>query len=98
MKCRISRRAQRDLEEIWAHLAQFSPAAADRVEAAIDQACRDLCRYPRSGHRRADVANPAYRFVVVYRYLIGYRVRGKTVTIVRVLHGSRDIRDVFRRG
>lgn len=97
MKFRISRTADRDLDEIWLHIARDNPEAADRVDEAIHDAMRSLAEMPGMGHRRADVTNSQYRFWKVYSYLIAYRLQGSTLIVVRVIHGARDLRKVFRR-
>jgi toxin ParE1/3/4 len=91
MSYRISPRADADLDEIWTYIAQDNPRAADRMEQALHEAMEQLGRMPGLGHRRSD-ASDRYRFWSVGRYLIAYRVEKKTVHVVRVLHGSRDIR------
>jgi plasmid stabilization system protein ParE len=91
MSYRISLRADADLDEIWTYIAQDDPQAADQMEQALHEAMEQLARMPTLGHRRPD-ASDRYRFWRVGAYLIGYRVEKKVVHVVRVLHGSRDIR------
>jgi toxin ParE1/3/4 len=79
------------LDEIWTYIARDNPRAADRMEQALHDAMELLGRMPGLGHRRDD-ASDRYRFWSVARYLIAYRVEKKAVHVVRVLHGSRDIR------
>ena len=52
---------------------------------------------PAMGHTRADVKNAHYRFRTVQPYLIAYHVRGNNLTIVRVVHGARDLTKIFKR-
>jgi plasmid stabilization system protein ParE len=97
VRLRISRRADADLEAIWNYIAQDSADAADRVEERLHSAMCMLAEFPGLGHRRSGVTNPAYRFWNVFNYIIAFRVRGRSLTVVRVLHGSRDFRKLFRR-
>lgn len=92
MNLRISKRADADLDAIWHYIARDNPPAADRLEDALHAAMRMLAEYPGLGNTRPDVANPAYRFWTVNPYILAYRVEGNTLTVVRVLHGARDIR------
>ena len=54
-------RAEADLIEIWNHLAQDDPSAADRQLDRIDAACAMLATNPEGGPRREDLA-PSLRF------------------------------------
>lgn len=92
----FSRRAQRDLIGIWEYIAQSDIKAADRLVAKIKKAATQLALVPGIGHTRPDVKNPLYRFRGVYPYLIAYHVRGNTLTIVRVIHGARDLTKIFK--
>jgi len=49
------------------------------------------------GRARAEVQDPRYRFWKVYSYLIAYRPEATTLVVVRVIHGARDLRKLFRR-
>ena len=93
---RLSRRADADLDAIWLYIARDNPDAADELDAQLHAAMKMLSQFPGLGHLRADVKNPRYRFWNVGSYVIGYYVRGKTVTIVRVVHGARDMRKIFK--
>lgn len=95
MKVFVTRAAVKDIAAIWTHIATESIEAADRVADELHAAMRNLADMPGMGHRRADVANPDYRFWSVYSYLIAYRVQGQTLYVSRVIHGARDIRKAF---
>lgn len=85
--------AQRDLNDIWGYIAQENPDAADRLIHAIEEATRMLAELPGIGHTRFDVSASQYRFWRVQSYLIAYRVSSAELTVVRVIHGARDIRN-----
>jgi plasmid stabilization system protein ParE len=51
---------------------------------------------PGMGHRRTDVRDQRYHFWRVRSYIIAYRYDANDLTIVRVLHGARDFRTIFR--
>ena len=52
----LSPEAQNDLQEIWIHIAQDNPAAADKLEEDIYEACELLAKNPHLGHKRPDSA------------------------------------------
>lgn len=91
---RIERSAQADadLKEIWQYLAAESEVAADRVAAGIVHRWRQLALNPYSGPRRDDIS-PGLHHLVYGPYLILYRVLDNHVEIVRIVHGSRQLRN-----
>ena len=91
----FSPRAQRDLQEAWEHIAADNLTAADHLVDHIQRAVQLLGQMPGIGHARPDVSNARYRFWTVRPYVIAYRCTSRTVTIVRVLHGARDFREVL---
>jgi plasmid stabilization system protein ParE len=97
MKYRISFRANADIESVCDYIAKDNPEAAERLDARIHEVIRLLARFPGMGHIRADVPDERYRFHSVGNYAIAYRIEGKMVVIVRVVHGARDFRQIFRR-
>lgn len=87
----ISTPARRDLIEIRNFIAKGNRAAARKVLAQIQAACRMLAKRPQLGHLRTDLASEPLRFWPVHSYLIIYRPNSKPIEIVRVLHGARDL-------
>src|SRR5215218_9922425 len=95
-KFRISRRADADFDAIWDYIARDSVEAADKVEAEIHSEIKRLAEMPGMGHEREDVRNASYRFWRVHSYLIAYRMEGRTLIVVRIVHGARDLRKIFK--
>jgi toxin ParE1/3/4 len=91
----VSPRAETDIQEIIDYIAQDSPAAAIRVLNELEAAMDLLASFPGIGHPRADVRNPDYRFWNVFNYVVAYRTLKREVTIVRVVHGHRDISNLL---
>jgi toxin ParE1/3/4 len=89
-------RARLDMLEIRNYIAADNLSAADRVASELADAIESLIEMPGKGHRRADVKDPRFRFWTVYSYVVAYWYDDETVTIVRVVHGSRNFRRVFR--
>jgi plasmid stabilization system protein ParE len=87
--------ARQDLDEIEDYIAQDSPDAARRVMIELEAAIQRLAEFPNLGHRRADVDDPRYRFLVLYSYLIVYIPDTDPLQIIRVVSGYRDLDDVL---
>jgi antitoxin ParD1/3/4/toxin ParE1/3/4 len=87
--------ARSDLIEIDEYLRQESTQAATRVLARLRNAMRRLAERPGMGHLREDLADEKLRFWPVYSYLIIYRADVRPIQVVRVLHGSRDVRSLL---
>ena len=91
---RISPRASSDLIEIWSYIADDSVANADAFIDKIYETIELLARQPGSGRHREELASEIQSFPVG-RYIIFYRVVAGAIEIVRVLHGARDIENLF---
>jgi antitoxin ParD1/3/4/toxin ParE1/3/4 len=87
--------AQSDLIEIDDYFRRESTQAAARVLARLHNAMRRLAQQPGMGHLREDLADEKLRFWPVYSYLIIYRADIRPIQVVRVLHGSRDVRSLL---
>jgi toxin ParE1/3/4 len=96
MKIIVSDRADNDLMQIFSFLDQHSSQAAESIATEMDQCIGNLSFFPLSGSPRANLGRDV-RSIIVPPYLIIYAVRRDHVTILRVLHGSRDIEAEFRR-
>jgi len=92
----IQPQAREDLLEIWHHIAKDNVSAANRVGDEIDATIQKLCESPGIGHIRRDVKSTQYRFKNVFSYVIVYRYDDDTLTVIRVVHGRRDFRRLFR--
>jgi toxin ParE1/3/4 len=86
--------AERDLLEIWVHIAEESFEAADRLLDTIDETCRKLADTPGLGRRREELA-AGLRSFPVGNYVIFYRPIEDGIEVVRVLHGARSIENLF---
>lgn len=90
MRVRLTLRAEADLDGIAAYIARDNPRrAATFVEDLYDK-CMTLADMP-----VAFPPIPRYEVLGVRRrahgdYLILFTVRGKTISVLRVLHGARD--------
>ena len=87
--------AEADLAEIWEYIARDSPENADRFVYRIFQICQEsLASSPNMGRPREELAL-RLRSLIFEDYIIFYRPIENGVEIVRVLHGRRDIEELF---
>jgi|SRR5580700_820703 toxin ParE1/3/4 len=91
---RRTNRAEADLDEIWLHIATDNIAAAERMIEHIEAAEDRLGEFPQIGQARPEI-HPDLRHWPVGDYLIFYRVDAAQITIVRVVHGARDLAAIF---
>lgn len=91
---RIGPRASEDLLEIWSYIADDSEVNADGFIDRIYETIEMLARQPGLGRHRDELA-PGIQSFPVGRYSIFYRVVAGAIEIVRVLHGARDIENIF---
>ena len=87
---RLTWRAKADLDQIWEDVARHNEKAATKLIAAIQRKARIHARFPGMGRARDDL-RPGLRSFVHRPYVIFFHVVDRTIEIVRVLHGSRDI-------
>jgi len=86
----FTKQAREDLIDIWLHIAEDDPAAADRVLDRLDESARHLVDHPEMGAARDDI-RPGLRYLISGSYLLLYRITDAGVEIVRAVHGRRDL-------
>jgi toxin ParE1/3/4 len=99
MPHRISPRAEADLDEIWLYVATESSSIeiADRLIDAITGNFLLLAGFPYAGRARDDDFGAGTRSFSTGEYVIVYSVEGSYVSILRVVHGKRDLEALFDR-
>jgi toxin ParE1/3/4 len=97
----LSAAAERDLEDIYRHIAGNDSAAnADRVLASIEAACSRLVTFPNRGNVPKELSLlgiTEYREVHFKPYRVIYRVMKKAVVIYCVLDGRGDMQSLLQR-
>lgn len=91
--------ARRDLRAIWLFIASDSIRHADLVEDAILSTCRLAADNPEIGHGRDGIGNPGILFLTVTgypKYQIAYARGSRSLRVLRILHGARNIPELFR--
>ena len=87
-------RAKADLVEIWDYIAEDSETRADAFLETIEQKMKILAERPKVGRQRDELAE-GIRSFPVSRYVIFYIPIDAGISVVRVLHGARDLDAVF---
>ena len=88
----LTERAEQDVKDIRAFIARDNRKVADRVVREIRAANRTLVKMPLIGHEHPLLPSDALRVWPVYSYLIIYAPATKPLQIIRILHGSRELR------
>ena len=88
MKLRWTRTARADLDELRSFIEEENPAAAAEVAARILAAVTRLADHPAIG-RPGRIAATRELVITGTPFVVPYRVRGRTVELLRVLHGAR---------
>lgn len=91
---RLSSQGQLDLDDIWLFIANDNPDAADRFYDLLLSKFLLLADQPLIGRCREDL-HLNLRGFIVGNYIIFYRDTPEHIEIVRVLHGARDIENLF---
>jgi toxin ParE1/3/4 len=93
MRLRLTPQALRELAAIGDYIRERSPAAAERVSAAIRKSLQNLTAFPRMGRRQTV---PRVRKIVTqrYPYLVYYRVDAdaEEVVVLSIRHPPRKRR------
>ena len=85
--------SQDDLGEIFDFIAQDSPNRALSFVEKLDKRIGRLEQHPLLGRipRHPKLREYGYPVLIVESYLIFYIIRGQTIEIHRVVHGSRNL-------
>jgi len=97
MAHRVAPQAEADLDDIWLYVAKEAGSMdiATRLIDAITSRFLFLASFPYVGRARDDDFGPGSRSVAVSEYVIIYCVEGQDVSILRVVHGKRDLEALF---
>lgn len=88
---RITKWAERDIEEIWSFIAGDSPDEAKKFVLQLEKQVRTLERFPERCPLipENELLGTKYRHLLFGEYRTVFRVAGKTVHVLRVIHGAR---------
>lgn len=97
MRYRVSKDAERDLDEIFVYWAKrVSLEVADRLIDRITDRFWLLGEYPDSGKPVDEIA-PGVKCFPAGNYLIYYRREARRTDILHVFHGAREQKQSFRK-
>jgi len=94
LKLIISPQAREDLFDIWFYIAEDSTINADRFIDKLTKKYHWLTEFPEVGVVRNDLVKNIQTFPVD-KYMLYYKTTDKTLELVRILHGSRNIDQIF---
>ncbi|MFO0895947.1 MAG: type II toxin-antitoxin system RelE/ParE family toxin [Pirellulales bacterium] len=89
--------AARDLDSIWHYLAveQSRRQTATRQIQRLSDTFAALGLHPELGQVRDDLAE-GIRAFICRPYVVLYRIEVRGPCILQIVHGSRELRDLFR--
>jgi len=91
----ISPRAIEDIAEIHAYVATDSPRNALQIVDEIFSRCEWLAQSGKAGRPRSEI-RAGLRGWPLHSWIIFYLPTRAGIRVVRVLHGSRDLRSAMR--
>lgn len=87
--------AAEDLREIWTYLAENAGSeSANKFLVEIRDKCQTLAEFPESGRLRPELLINLRSFPFKH-YNIFYMPLTNGVEVLRIVHGSRDIQQLF---
>ena len=92
MKTIFTREARIDIIEVFEYLLELNPQAASKTYDEINEFCfQILSANPYLGHTRQDLPQK-YRSFTIRNYVIIYEVIPEAISIIRIVHGAKDMR------
>ena len=93
---RLTRQAAADLRDIYRYTKRrWGKAQAERYASQLQQCCTMLATRPHAGRKRDELQPPDLHSFVQGSHVIFYQPQPYGVLIVRILHGTQDVRRHF---
>lgn len=83
-----------DLDEIYDFIATDNSTAALRFIKLLEKKCQWLAKSPAIGRKRRELSLELRSFPIE-KYIIFYRPVQNGIQVIRILHGARDVEDIF---
>lgn len=93
-RCVFSPLAEADLEEVGDYIARDNPRRALTFIRELRERCNQITKHPEAAPLRPELGVDL-RLVTFGRYLVFYTHSENIVRIERVLHGARQLQDLF---
>ncbi|MGK7926879.1 MAG: type II toxin-antitoxin system RelE/ParE family toxin [Spirulina sp.] len=90
----ITLSASRDLTEITNYFASRNIDKGEELLATFNKKCKQLIKFPQMGRSYEEV-RPNLRGLPLNGYIILYQITEDLLEILRVVHGSRDLENLF---
>ena len=87
--------AELDLLDIWNYIADDSPDRADNFLDRIESKLMTLAQNSGLGRKRSELLSDLRSFPIG-NYVVFYQQIEGGIDVIRLLHGSRDIEEVFK--
>ena len=97
MAYRLTRRARRDVLNIWRRIAEDSVRLANRIEDEFYELFESLGRMPGQGHTRQDLTSRPVLFFPLYSFLVVYQPDARPIRIMTVLRGRRNLKRLLKK-
>jgi toxin ParE1/3/4 len=94
MRCIFAARAEADLEDIGDYIAEDNPLRARSFTIELRERCKRIADMPRAYPLRPEIASDI-RALVMGNYVILYSAHADHVLIERIVHGARNIEELF---
>jgi toxin ParE1/3/4 len=94
MKVIYSPEAELDIDDIWLYIAADNQLKATELINTIKKTCIFLAENPEAGTEREYLKQGLRHFSIKNR-AIYYKIKNNDIEIVRILHGSRDVKKHF---
>jgi plasmid stabilization system protein ParE len=90
-KVNLTRTAQRDLGQIFSHISEDSFSKARKFILELEVKIGSLSSFPKRSPSipENDFLGTNYRHLIHKKYRVIYRVEGKNVFVLRIIHGSK---------
>lgn len=90
-RVRITRTAERDLEEAWTYIAQDSIEEAEKFVRRLEEQIATLESFPERCPLipENEILGARYRHLLYGNYRTVFRIAGRTVHVLRIIHGAR---------
>jgi toxin ParE1/3/4 len=90
----VSREAKVDLVEIFLYIARDNLDAAHRTHSRLEEILRTIASQPKIGRTRDELI-PGIRSLASDSHVVYYREVKGDIRVLRILHGARDIQQLF---